>query len=1016
MGHLRTLLEAIAADRNIPLSDLPILTAGEKHQILETWNETGLEYPREKCVHHLIEEQAERTPDAVAVAFRDQSITYRELDARSNRLARFLLQQGVQTEDKIGISMHRSIDLVTSLLAVLKAGGAYVPLDPSYPHERLKHVLADAQIPIVLAEESLRERVSGQGARVIAVDSERPAINACSSDPIRTAVTSDNLAYVIYTSGSTGKPKGVMVTHRNAVNFFAAMDSNLGGNEPGVWLAVTSISFDISVLELFWSLARGFKLVVQEEDYDLPMGDIPASEAPAKPVDFSLFYFASDESEAGDKYRLLMEGAKFADENGFSAIWTPERHFHAFGGLFANPSVTSAALAMITKNLKIRAGSVVLPLHDPIRVAEEWAMVDQFSRGRVGVSFASGWHDRDFVFAPANYADRKKIMLRDMETVRALWRGEEITRSSGSGKEVRIHILPRPVQPELPVWLTAGGDPGTFQSAGEAGVNLLTHLLGQSLDELKTKVALYRDSFVKSGKPGKPHVTLMLHTYVGNSDAEVERLVREPFCNYLKSSVDLMKQVAKGLGEEFQSATLTPEDLGALIDHAFDRYFRTSGLFGTPDTCLAMVRKLKDMGVDEIACLVDFGIASDAVLASLENLRSLAEKSNQPVESGYSIPEQIARHRVTHMQCTPSLARMIVTTPIGRRALGTLDRLLVGGEALPVELKNELAAAGPRELWNMYGPTETTIWSTMEKLDGETKIVSIGRPIANTSVFVLDERSQPVPVGVPGELYIGGDGVVRGYLNRAELTAERFVTLPVAHGVRAYRTGDLVRYLPDGRLEFLGRLDHQVKIRGHRIELGEIESALSAHPDVRGEVIVADSDDADGAKILVAYLKNPAPSAAELRQFLETTLPAFMIPSAFVFLDAFPLTPNRKIDRKRLPRPETVQTDRPLVAPRTPVEESLARIWKEALRLDNIGVHDNFFELGGHSLTAVKITGRIRAAFTAALPLQTVLDNPTIAQLAVQLENLRKDAAPVQRVPPPIVRSATRRREPAPVN
>jgi len=283
-------------------------------------------------------------------------------------------------------------------------------------------------------------------------------------------------------------------------------------------------------------------------------------------------------------------------------------------------------------------------------------------------------------------------------------------------------------------------------------------------------------------------------------------------------------------------------------------------------------------------------------------------------------------------------------------------------------------------------------------------------------VFVLDERRRPVPVGVPGELYIGGDGVVRGYLNRAELTAERFVNLAVARDARAYRTGDLVRYLPDGRLEFLGRLDHQVKIRGHRIELGEIEAALSTHPDVRGEVIVADADDADGGKILVAYLKNPAPPAAELRQFLETTLPAFMVPSAFVFLDVFPLTPNLKIDRKRLPRPETVKTDKPVVAPRTPVEESLARIWKEALRIENIGVHDNFFELGGHSLTAVKITGRIRAAFTTALPLQTVLDNPTIAQLAAQLENLRKDAPPVQPVPPPIVRSALRRRMPAPVN
>ena len=1017
LGHLRTLLEAMASDINLPLSDLAILPDDEKRQLVESWNQTGLEYPREKRIHDLIEAQAKRSPDALAVVFRDQQITYRDLDARANQLARYLRGLGVKPEDRVGISMRRSIDMVVALLGVLKAGGAYVPLDPSYPADRIKHVLADAKIPVFLIDDELHAQFSDSGARLVAVDTDWAVIGASSSEPIPADFTSDNLAYVIYTSGSTGKPKGVMVMHRNVVNFFSGMDQKLGAEKPGTWLAVTSISFDISVLELFWTLSRGFRVILQEENYDLPTGDSALAED-AKPVDFSLFYFASDESQAGDKYRLLMEGAKFADQNGFSAVWTPERHFHAFGGLFPNPAVTSAALAMITKNLKIRAGSVVLPLHNPIRVAEEWATVDQFSHGRVGLSFASGWHDRDFVFAPENYADRKKIMLRDMETVRALWRGETITRSSGSGKEVNIGIFPRPVQPELPVWLTAGGDPQTFRMAGEAGVNLLTHLLGQSIDELKAKIAIYREAFAGRGSAeGRGHVTLMIHTYVGSTEEEVEALVRTPFCNYLKSSVDLMKQVAKGLGEEFQGAALTEADLGALIDHAFHRYFRTSGLFGTPETCLATVRRLKEMGVDEIACLVDFGIDSYSVLASLENLRELAEKANQPAEVGYSVPEQILRHRVTHMQCTPSLARMIVNTPAGRRAFGTIEKLLVGGEALPASLKNELLQAGPKEIWNMYGPTETTIWSTMDKLDPKDKLVSIGRPIANTSIFVLDEKRRPVPIGVPGELYIAGDGVVRGYLNRAELTSERFVELPfLKNGDRAYRTGDLVRYLPDGRVEFLGRLDHQVKIRGHRIELGEIESTLALHPGVRDAIVTASSDGDEG-KTLVAYVTkvNGALSITEMRRFLEGSLPSYMIPASIVFLDAFPLTPNGKVDRSRLPKPDMVKVDRQVTPPRNAMEETLAGIWEEALRLKNVGIHDNFFELGGHSLSAVKITARIRTAFSAPLPLQAVLENPTIAQISAELETLLAKRAPAQTlVPPPISRSS--RRAPAPVH
>ena len=279
---------------------------------------------------------------------------------------------------------------------------------------------------------------------------------------LSSGVTPANLAYVIYTSGSTGKPKGVMIAHRNVVNFFTGMDQSIGGAGPGVWLAVTSISFDISVLELFWTLCRGFTVVIYKDE--LRRADRPPESAGGrkKKMDFSLLYFASDEGQdAGNRYRLLLEGAKFADQHNFDAVWTPERHFHAFGGLYPNPSVTSAAVAAVTERIQIRAGSVVLPLQNPIRVAEEWAVVDNLSRGRVGISFASGWQINDFVLAPQNYSARKDVMLRDLETVRRLWRGETLSFPGVDGKPVPVRILPRPVQPELPIWVTATGNPET---------------------------------------------------------------------------------------------------------------------------------------------------------------------------------------------------------------------------------------------------------------------------------------------------------------------------------------------------------------------------------------------------------------------------------------------------------------------------------------------------------------------------------------------------------------------------
>lgn len=996
LGHFQSLLEGITGDPEQRLSQLCMLTEPERRRLLVEWNQTATEYPRQACIHELFETQAARSPDAVAVVCQDQRMTYRELNGRANQLARYLRKLGVGADVLVGIATGRSLEMMVGLLGILKAGGAYVPLDPSYPLERLAVMLEDARAPVVLTEAALAGTLPPHDGAIVCLDRDWETIGRESSENLEPEATSENLAYVIYTSGSTGRPKGVMVSHRNVVNFFAGMDREIGAEPPGVWLAVTSISFDISVLELFWTLTRGFRVVLHAEERRSPIAARRGGRTARKGMEFSLFYFASDESDLGEqKYRLLFDGARFADQHGFAAVWTPERHFHAFGGLYPNPSVVSAALAAVTERVHIRAGSVVLPLHSPLRVAEEWSVVDNLSRGRVGISFASGWHANDFVLAPQNYRERKELMFREIETVRRLWRGESLRCVDGQGNEIEVQIHPRPCQPELPVWVTASGSPETFRMAGEMGANLLTHLLGQSVQDLAQKIAIYRRAWNEHGHgPGAGHVTLMLHTYVGQEMETVRDLVRQPFCDYLRTSMDLVRNLGRWLGRDFDPATLSEEDTEALLLHAFERYFETSGLFGTPDTCMRIVEQLSEIGVDEIACLVDFGVEVDTVLDGLKHLAVLAERwrpGGTSEEEEYSLPALIARHEVTHLQCTPSMAGMLAAEPETLQALRPLRKLLLGGEALPPALAEQLGGIISGDLHNMYGPTETTIWSTTYCGPAVGHSVPIGRPIANTQVYLLDRNLQPVPVGVPGELFIGGDGVVPGYLRRPELTAERFIPDPFSGipGARLYRTGDLARYLRDGNLEFLGRLDHQVKIRGHRVELGEIEAVLGQHPRVREAAVVL-REDRTGDPRLVAYVVARGAGGAdatELRRFLQQRLPEPMVPATFVTLNVLPRTPNGKVDRRALPAPDPTHPamETALAAPRTPLEEQLVRIWKEVLGLRQIGIHDNFFDLGGHSLLATRVVSRVRQALQVDLPLRALFEAPTVAGLALVL-------------------------------
>jgi natural product biosynthesis luciferase-like monooxygenase protein len=999
----------LTSDEDLPLGKVSLLSNEMHDQILYEWNDTAVDYPREKCIHNLFEDQAALAPDAIAVVFEKEEFTYRELNERANRLARVLQRLDVGPGVPVGIYMERSLEMLVALLGVLKAGGAYLPLDPEYPSDRIAFMVEDAQVPILLTQGQFMSDLPPHQAQVIPIDASWDLISFEQKSNVESSVTPADLSYIIYTSGSTGKPKGVMVQHGNVVNFFAGMDERIAHDPPGTWLAVTSLSFDISVLEFFWTLARGFKLILYSEKSleDSPAEPISAEQH--REIDFSLFYFSSDESEQGvaDKYRLLIEGAKFADQNGFSAVWTPERHFHAFGGLYPNPSVASAAIAAITENVRIRTGSCVLPLHSPIRVAEEWAVVDNISKGRVGISFAAGWQPNDFVLKPENHADRKAIMFRDIEVVRQLWRGETVTFPGPNGDDVEVRTLPRPVQAELPIWVTAAGNPETFRMAGAGGFNILTHLLGQSVEELAEKVNIYREAWEENDRPGAGHVTLMLHTLVGEDVDEVRELARKPMTDYLRSAVGLVKKAAwhfpafkdvsatngKNPMEILDSGDLPEEDMEALLNFSFERYYETSGLFGTPETALNIVNQLKAIGVDEIGCLIDFGVDSETVMNNLKHLNRLKDLAEPVRVPDYSVASQIQRHGVTHMQCTPSMAGMFLLDEPSREAISDLEVLMVGGEAFPPAMAGELSALLEGEVINMYGPTETTVWSSTYPVTSAENPVSIGRPIVNTDIYILDDNFQPVPIGIAGDLYIGGDGVVRGYLNRPELTAERFIQHPFSDepGSRVYHTGDLARYREDGNIEFLGRLDHQIKLRGHRIELGEIEILLTQHPQVRETVVIA-REDVPGDLRLVAYLipeQKKELSSRDLRDYLRERLPEFMIPASYVTLDAFPQTPNRKIDRKALPAPDQARPDMDseYIAPRTPLEKTLATIWSEILNVDRIGVQDNFFELGGHSLSAVQVAFRVRRLFGVDLPLQSFFRVPTLAGLAQELED-----------------------------
>ncbi len=994
----------------------------------EEWNATARELPEDETVLSAWIHQVELTPDAPALRCRSERLSYAQLHARVERFAARLAAQGVRPEDHVGIYLERSTEMMVSVLACLRIGAAYVPLDPEFPASRIDFIARDAGLAALVTHIEEAERAPCPELPRVLFGTAADCCEPGESEPFALeefGPSAQSLAYLLYTSGSTGRPKGVEVEHRNVVNFFHAMDAAIG-TPTGPFLAVSSLNFDISVLELLWTLVRGVEVVLYlgEESWTSD-----AVETPRRKLEFGLFFWGASGNaprpEGTTPYDFLLEAAQFGDAHGFRAVWTPERHFHDFGGLFPNPQITSAALATVTEHIQIRSGSTVAPLHSPVRLAEDLAVIDQLSRGRVGIAMASGWAPNDFVILPDHYANRKARTFELVEQLRSLWRGESVELKNGVGEMVEIATQPRPVQETLPIWLTAATSPETFAQAGRMGCHLLTHLLGQDLQELSDKIALYRKAWNDAGHAGRGTVSLMLHTFVGQDDDHARSVARGPMKGYLTTAISLVEKAAWAwpatkqdldLGDgSFKLADLEESEQEALLEFAFERYFGSSGLFGSVETCVAMAQKVAAIDVDEIDCLIDYGVDPQLMLESLPRLAEVLAQANRPRQQRHdgSILAQLRDAGIRSMQCTPSMAQMMVLDPATKRAMSHLELLLVGGEALPAALARQLEESVSGRVINLYGPTETTIWSASCPLEGTEQRVSIGRPILNTQIYVLDEEGNACPTGVAGELWIAGDGVARGYHNRPRLTAERFQDDPYSRkpGARMYRTGDLGKWAADGTLDFLGRVDSQVKLRGYRIELGEIEHALCETEGIAQAAAIV-REDQPGDRRLAAYYtasSGAPPTAQVIRASLRTSLPEYMIPQHFVAMESLPLTPNGKLDRNALLALATAPIAKEAVAsPSDPASDQaqaqIAEIWAEVLGVAKVGLDQNFFDLGGHSLLAVRLQIELKKQVSDQVSLVDVFRFPTVREFADHLRG-GEDAS---ETPPAASRAALR--------
>lgn len=676
--YLENICREILSDDEQRISCIHVLGREERDRILHACNpREGLRLP-EGTVASLFESHVRHHPLATAVVAAGVEWTYEELDIRAERIAGYLqARYQVRAGVTAATFCTTSPGAVAGLLGILKCGGILVAIDPSLAREVVEYILEDSGAVVLLVDGDLHEHLAC-AADIVCIGS----IDSAGDRPVETPEEDSDICCLLYEGNVADGVRGVIQTNANILHLLQSVNELVPADkrEDISWPFVPAAGNYI--LKWLWPLCYGAGIVMQ------------APELIAGTMELSLFFFANyhTDKDNNHKYKQLLDAVRYADRHGFSGVWVPERHFHQFGGLFPNPSILSAALAMVTSRIELRSGSIVSPLHDAIRIAEEWAVVDNLSGGRVSLSFAPGWNINDFVLSSGNYEHRHRIMHEQIETVRKLWRGERILRQNGQGKVVQIFTFPSPLQKELPIWLTAAGNEKTFVAAGEKGAYLLTHLLGQDMDELAEKIRLYRATRKRSGySEASGKVAIMLHAYIGDDIRQVEQLVEGPFIEYLKSAVGLSSILYReaGLKEE----EIPPEDRETMLRYSFKRYYRNASLIGTLESCREMVRKLQAIGVNDIACLVDFGIAGDKVMEGLKKLRLLKDefatgqvgrdiRRQQPLYS-YGRPESaLVNYLYGYEKLLPHSALYILTKDLQFAPEGVEGDVYIGGTGI----------------------------------------------------------------------------------------------------------------------------------------------------------------------------------------------------------------------------------------------------------------------------------------------------------------------------------------------
>nr|WP_256560316.1 non-ribosomal peptide synthase/polyketide synthase [Myxococcus dinghuensis] len=792
MAHLEVLLASGLANPDARISNLGLGTAAERAD----WPAPLSLKTSPTSVPAQLDGRATRHSRSVAASQGEHAWTWDTLSARAHAIARRLLSMGLRNDEPVAVCLPPSPTKLAVLWGILEAGGAVVTVSPSGLSELSTYAAPDGRGPLLVTRKDGVASARLDPSRVLYEESLSDLPVQASGAGARGAGT---VAWLM--PQGPGRPAWVLGAGELAA-LFDAMDERLRPIEGGTWVAATEPTADCPELEQLWALSRGLRVTFPSERVASRLVHLRGEGPRSRAMDMSLIYFANDEdSLKGPKYELLIEGAKFADAHGFSAVWTPERHFHSFGGLYPQPAVVAAALATVTRNLKLRSGSVVLPLHDPMQVAEQWSVVDNLSNGRVGLSVATGWHVADFTFAPQNFENRRDVLVRHLETLRALWRGAKVLRTGGGGAQLELALRPKPVQRELPVWLTASSSPETFRLAGELGAGVLTGLLAQSLEDLKRKVALYRDAWRRNGHAGRGHITLMLHAFIGDDEQEVLRQVRAPLLSYFRSSAEITASLLATQGLQGEIDKVSEEDIAALLEHTFEHHAKGTGLIGTVDSGLKRLLEVREADVDEVACLIDFGLETPVVLEGLRRLARLRERLDQDastrmaqvrVEGDQGVEELLSLTRgpgAVFLHTSARLARTLSELPVPREALGAVGVLVLEGAS--VELATSLHRASGIEVLLAGSPVSGAMLprSPSERLPKGLR------------AWVLDPTGRPVPVGVVGELAVEGAGLPSGLWKAEDEERRRLVKHPTGGATRLLRTGTHGRLRADGRVE-----------------------------------------------------------------------------------------------------------------------------------------------------------------------------------------------------------------------